>query len=420
MTKFLPHNILKGLNKNTMLVKLAWKNIWRNRRRSFITISAIGFAVLFASMMRSVNQGVEEQMVKTSVDTRLGYIQVHSKGFWEEKTIDNGMFTKDLPIDEIKALSNVASVSPSLETGMIVNFGNNSRGTFLAGFDLNAAPPKSIKLALTKGNLPSIGKNEVLIGIELADYLEATVGDTLIYLGVGYHGATAAGLYVISGLLDFHMPELNRLSSYVGLSNLQDLMQAPGILTSLNINLEKPKKLLDTQASIASKLNKDYEVMNWKELMPDLEQLIQTSVAKGYIMNFILYLIISFVMFGTVLMATQERKYEMGVLQAIGMKRRKAMVLVVIENLIISIIGVIAGAIAAYPIMYYFHNNPLEITGDQAKSIQEMGIEPIIPFSMDPIILVNHGLVVLTIATILVIYPIMVIRKLNPVEAMKL
>lgn len=403
-----------------MLVKLAWKNIWRNRRRTFITVSAIGFAVLFAVLMRSVNQGVEEQMVKTSVENRLGYIQVHARGYWEDKTIDNAMFIDDLPLDKIRNLPNVETVSPSLETGMIVNYGNNSRGTFISGLDLTKQIPKNITGALKEGRLPAIEKNEVLVGIELADYLEATIGDTLVYLGVGYHGASAAALYVISGLLDFNMPELNRLSCYVGLSNLQDLLQAPGIITSLNINLIKPKRLLDAQLSIVKELNTNYEVMNWKELMPDLEQLIQTSIAKGYIMNFILYLIISFVMFGTVLMATQERKYEMGVLQAIGMKRRKAMILVVIENVIISTIGVIVGAIAAYPIMFYFHNNPLEIKGEQAKAIQDMGIDPIIPFSTDPIILVNHGLVVLVIATLLIIYPIMVIRKLNPVDAMKL
>jgi ABC-type antimicrobial peptide transport system permease subunit len=160
--------------------------------------------------------------------------------------------------------------------------------------------------------------------------------------------------------------------------------------------------------------------MNWKVLSPDLDELIQTSFAKGYVMNFFLYLIISFVMFGTILMATQERKYEMGVLQAIGMKRKKAMILVAIENIIINIMGVLIGALGAFPIMYYFNRNPLVIPGDQAKAIQDMGIDPIIPFSTDPIILVNHGLIVLFISICLIIYPVLVIRKLNPVEAMKL
>ncbi|MDX1349175.1 MAG: FtsX-like permease family protein [Putridiphycobacter sp.] len=403
-----------------MLLKLAWKNIWRNRRRTLITISAIGFAVLFAVMMRSVNQGVEEQMVKTSVENRLGYIQIHTQGYWEEKAIDNAMFADDIPMQKIENLHNVASIAPALEVGMIVSFKNNSRGTFMSGIDLNAEPPQLVKNALIAGNFPDINKNEVLLGIELADFIDAEIGDTLVYLGVGYHGASAAGLYVVSGLLDFHMPELNRLSSYVGLSNLQELMQAPGILTSININLNQPKKLLETQTAIQKEMTNEYEVMTWKELLPDLEQLIQTSIAKGYIMNIILYLIISFVMFGTVLMATQERKYEMGVLQAIGMKRRKAMALVVIENVIISIFGVIVGALGAFPIMYYFHTNPLEITGEQAAQIQEMGIDPVIPFSIDPMILVNHGLVVLFISILLILYPIMIIRKLKPVEAMKL
>ena len=403
------------------MLKLAWKNIWRNRKRTNITISAIAFAVLFAVAMRSMQQGMEEQMVKTSVENSLGYIQIHTEGYWDDKLLENGMFSEDLPVAQIEDLKNVSKVELKLETGMIANFGNLSRGSMMMSYDLEKDPPKQIIKSLTEGKLPQIGKNEVLLGIELADYLDAKIGDTLVYLGSGYQGSTAAGLYVISGLLDFHVPALNRTTSYMGLISLQELVGAPSLITAAVITgVNKPKKLYETQKNTKVLLGENYEVMNWEELAPDLKQLIQTSASKGYIMNFILYMIIAFVMFGTVLMATQERKYEMGVLLAIGMKRRKTMLLVTLENVFISIVGVLVGVLISSPIAYYFHYNPIEITGDAAESIKEMGIDPIIPFSVDPIIAVNHGLIVLVISLILIIYPIMVIRKLKPVEAMKL
>jgi len=403
-----------------MILKLAWKNIWRNKRRTFITLSAIAFAVLFAVMMRSMQEGLEEQMVKTSVENSLGYIQVHTKGYWDDRLLENGMTVSDLPIQSIKDLDNVTIVDSKLETGMITNFGTQSRGTYVLSYDIEKNLPKQVSKKLVDGKLPQNGKKEVILGIDLADYLDAKIGDTLVFLGSGYQGATAVGLYVISGLLDFHIPELNRSTTYMSLSSLQELLGAEDLVTSLMIELEKPSKLNETATNIKSVVGSDYEVMTWEELTPDLKQLIQASSAKGYIMNFILYMIISFVMFGTVLMATQERKYEMGVLQAIGMKKRSSMLLVCIENIIISIMGVILGVVAASPIAYYFYNHPLELQGDSAKAMLEMGVDPIIPFSINPMIAVNHGLIVLVISLVLVIYPLLVIKNLNPVSAMKL
>jgi len=403
-----------------MILKLAWKNIWRNKRRTFITLSAISFAVLFAVMMRSIQQGMEEQMVKTSIENNLGYIQIHTKGYWDDKLLENGMNVPDLPIQQIEKLDNITIVDPKLETGMITSFGYQSRGTYILSYDVDKDSPKQVRKKLIEGKLPRDGKKEVVLGIDLADYLDASIGDTLVFLGSGYQGSTAAGLYVISGLLDFHIPELNRSTTYMSLSSLQELLGAEGLVTSLMIELNKPSKLEETADRIKSVVGSDYEVMTWEELTPDLKQMIQASGAKGYIMNFILYMIISFVMFGTVLMATQERKYEMGVLQAIGMRRRSSMFLVCIENIIISIMGVIVGVVAASPIAYYFNHHPLELQGDSAKAMLEIGIDPIIPFSIDPMIAANHGLIVLVISLVLVIYPLLVIKNLNPVSAMKL
>ena len=112
-----------------MILKLAWKNIWRNRRRTYITISAIAFAVLFAVAMRSMQQGMEEQMVKTAVENNLGYIQVHSDGYWDDKLLENGMFSDDISISKVEAVKNVAKVDEKLEMGMICNFRQQSRGS---------------------------------------------------------------------------------------------------------------------------------------------------------------------------------------------------------------------------------------------------------------------------------------------------
>lgn len=403
-----------------MIFKLAWKNIWRNKRRTFITISAITFAVLFAVLMRSMQQGMEEQMVESIVKNNMGYIQIHTKGFWDEQTLDNGFYDTDIDVDKILELDEVISIDKKLETGTLSSSGNVSRGTFVMSYDQEKELPTKITNNITNGRFPEPGKNEILMGEELAEYLDLTVGDTVIFLGQGFQGATAAGLYVLSGTIDMHVPELNRIIAYMPMADMQYFLSAPGLLTALLVDVEHPAKLNKTVKNIQAIVGDDYEVMAWQEMNSELEQLLQTSSAKGWIMNFILYMIITFVMFGTILMATQERKYELGVLLAIGMRRSKSMAMVVIENIIINMIGVVVGIACVAPISYYFNINPIVIKGEQAELIEEMGFEAVIPFSVDPTIALNHASIVLIISIILLLYPIMSIRRLKPIDAMKL
>ena len=403
-----------------MILKLAWKNIWRNRRRTFITISAIGFAVMSAVMMRSVNAGMEEQMVESIVKNNMGYVQIHLDGFWDEQSLDNGFYSDEIDVDKIAALENVKAVDKKLEAGTLSSVGNFTRGTFIMSYDQTQAIPEKITRNITEGTFPETGANEILLGEELADYLDAEIGDTIIFFGQGYHGSTAAGLYTLSGKIDMHMPELNRIIAYMCMDDLQEYLSAPELVTALVIDIEDPSNLKRTVKDIKKIVGPDYEVMPWQEMNPELEQLMTTSQSKGWIMNFILYMIITFVMFGTILMATQERKFELGVLLAIGMRKSKSMLMVVYENIFISALGVIVGVLLASPVAYYFHYNPVVLKGEQAEMMEDYGFEPIMPFSIDPMIAVNHASIVLIISIILILYPLLVIRKMKPIEAMKL
>lgn len=403
-----------------MVFKLAWKNIWRNKRRTIITISAIAFAVFFAVMMRSMQQGMEEQMVKSIVQNNLGYIQIHAKGFWDEQTLDNGFYLDDIPMEELLKIEEIIAIDKKLETGAISSSGHFSRGTFVMSYDQSKEIPKKITNNITEGHFPETGKNEVLLGEDLAEYINVKIGDTIVFIGQGYQGATAAGLYTLAGTIDMHMPELNKIIAYMTMEDMQDYNSATGLLTALLIDIKHPTKVNQVKTEIENILSDKYEVMTWSEMNPELEQLLATSAAKGWIMNFILYMIITFVMFGTILMATQERRYELGVLLAIGMKKRKSMVMVVIENIITNMIGVVIGVLIVAPISYYFNSNPIIIQGEQAELMEKMGFEAVIPFSIDPAIAINHASIVFVISVLLLIYPILSIKRLKPVEAMKL
>ena len=174
---------------------------------------------------------------------------------------------------------------------------------------------------------------------------------------------------------------------------------------------ELQRMLAEGSMSLMNQLN--------PEMMPEIETIIQADSAGGLIMIFILYMIITFGIFGTVLMMTQERKYEFGVVISIGMKKTKLMVAMVYETIFLSAIGILLGIALSRPIVLYFYNNPLEFPSDQVEMMENQGFEAVVPFMSSYDIPITHGLIIFFISLIICFYPILTIYKLNPIKAMK-
>ena len=162
-----------------------------------------------------------------------------------------------------------------------------------------------------------------------------------------------------------------------------------------------------------------YEVMDYKEMMPDLVQAKEVDTAGAQIILAVLYLIIGFGIYGTILMMLKEREYEFGILKAVGMRTGKLNLMVWLETIFLGIIGCLAGIIFSFPIVYYFYRNPIELGGQMAEAYEKFGVQPLLPASIDPKIFLTQGLVIFFMITILSIYPMFKVARLKPVQAMR-
>lgn len=402
-----------------MLLKLAWRNIWRNKRRSIITIASILFAVFFAVIARSFQLGTYDVMVSGMVESSTGYIQLHKKGYWDDQTIENSMEMMPDKIEEIRKISGVELVAPRIEGFALSAYKDMTKAVRVNGIE----PEKEENLTHLKDKLIA-GEynydNKILITEGLSSYYELQIGDTIYLLGQGYHATTAAGKYVVGGVLKFGNPLINDAGVYLDLQEAQKFFTAPDLITGYVIDIDNPESMEEIQKQVVSKIDTAaIEVLNWKEMLPELIQAIEMDSAGGVLMIFILYMVVSFGIFGTILMMTAERKKEFGVMISIGMKRWKLSIVAVVEIIMLAILGVIAGLIVATPLAYYFNVNPIEYTGQTAEAIKEYGMEPIVPTSIDPSIAYTHGVLILVIAVILALYPVMSIKKLKTVDAMR-
>lgn len=404
----------------TWMFKLAWKNLWRNKTRTVITMSAILFAVLLAVVASSLKEGVFDNLVKNMVSFYSGYVQVHQKGYWKEQILDNSFEYRKSVLQTIANESNVSAVAPRIESFALASSAESTKGCMVVGTDpLQENRLTQLQNKLIHGSYFKATEQTVLIAEGLAAQLKINIQDTLVLIGQGYHGATAAGKFRVAGILRFGSPALNDRILFLPLAAAQELYAAEGMITSLALQLKNAGNLAHTQASLQQKLGNSYEVMSWGEMMPDIQQHIETDTNNMQYVQGVLYLLISFGIFGTLLMMMVERKREMGMMVAIGMKKTTLMLVMVIESVLTVVTGCILGLLISIPVVHYFRKFPIRIGGDTAKAYERFGFEAIFPTAVDSRIFINQGVIVLLIGLVLALYPVYKIIRLKAVQALK-
>jgi ABC-type lipoprotein release transport system permease subunit len=402
------------------ILALAWKNLWRNRSRTLITMAAIFFAVILSTIAESLKQGVFENLVRNVVSFYTGYIQVHKAGYQAEQILDNSFPQNTATEIKFQSLKNVTAFTPRLESFALSSSEELTKGCMIVGISPgNENEITALKSKILKGSYIDKNDRSVLLAQGLAARLKLTVNDTIVLIGQGYHGATAAGKYPVKGILQFGSPQLSDKILYMPLPLAQEFFGAEGMITSYILSVKNEKRLDATAAALRKSIDDNYEVMTWEELLPDIKQHIATDSNNMKVVQGVLYLLISFGIFSTLLMMMLERKFEMGMLMAIGMKKSKLILLFIYESVLTVFVGCIAGIITSIPIVFYLHNHPLRIGGDTAKAYERFGFEAIFPTSINSSIFIYQAMVVLVIGLGLSIYPIIKVMRLQPVAAMK-
>lgn len=404
-----------------MYLVLAWRNIWRNKRRSIITIASITFAVFIACVMRSMQLGSYERMISNAAQFFTGYVQVHKNGYWNDKMLDNSFVNSAELTNTIASTQGVEVAVPRLESFALASYGTKTKGSLVMGIDPEKEDALTkVKSKVVAGEYLQNGDKAVMIAEGLAEYLKLGVGDTIVLIGQGYHGANAAAVYPIKGIMKFPVPLQNNQTVYMPLKEAQWFYAAENRLTSIALVVDKAKHVDQIVADISSKVDTNkLEVMGWRDLMPDLVQGIEVDNISGKVMLWILYAVIGFGMFGTFLMMTAERMYEFGVMMSVGMRRVIMQFTVILEMGVMAAMGVMAGIVISLPILTYYYHNPIYFSGASAEAIETFGMEPAYFFSLEPSLFYNQAWVIFFMAVILAFYPLYVIHKLKPVEAMR-
>jgi len=402
------------------IIKLAWRNIWRNKRRTLITASSLMIAVIFGISMRSMQLGTYDRMIDSAVRQYSGFIQVQDTSYWKEKTIDDLMHDSLALRTSIEKLEGVVNVLPRLESFALISSGNRSKGAMLQGI-VPELDDKMTQIShkVVKGRFLTKDDDGILVSQRLAAYLNINVNDTIVLISQGYHGVTAADVFPVRGIVKIPNPKLDKSLLIASLKKTQEFYGAEHMLTSMVVNIEDKNKIHEVLPEVKKIIgNQNLIALSWTDMNKELKQQIDADSGSGQLMLGILYIVVFFGILGTIIMMTAERQKEFGVMVALGMQKWYLSLIVFVETLFLGLVGVLMGAIISLGIVGYFYDSPIVVGGEMGDIYEQFGIEPVLAFSNDVTIFLNQFLIVFILLLIAVIYPMVKIFTFKIINAL--
>lgn len=411
-----------------MDVKMAWRNIWRNPRRTVLTVSAIAFASTLLVFMLSFQFGSYYTMINASVKINTGHLQVQAAGYRDRQDIRLAVLD---PIGVGRVLDTIPEIEAytfRAKAFSLVSSGKRTCGALVVGIDpVREVRVSTIKDLIRKGSFPSTNDLNTetlpgLVGSLLADNLQVGTGDELTILGQGRDGSVAAAVIRVTGIYSSGIDAFDRSSIHIPLGLFQEVFTMRGAVhevvavgTSLR-DIKKIQKAVSKKIAAQAK-RQALVVLDWEELMPGLRQAIQMDLVSGIIFYLILIIVVAFSILNTFLMAIFERTREFGVMMAIGTSPGRLTKLLLIESLSITVVGIALGTIIGCLFTWYFQIHGIDIAGS-SEILKHYGISGRMHPRLSPLSIVSGPTAVLLITFLAALYPALKVRSLRPVEAL--
>jgi ABC-type lipoprotein release transport system permease subunit len=413
---------IAGLTYRVAEIKLAWRNMWRNWRRTTIAVIAIVLGLVLLLFMDGLIAGSDQAIFGNAVRLYGGNIQIHAVGFRDKATrlpllpLENA----DAVVQTARAQPEVVFASKRINTGGMISSRDSTYAVSITAVEPAFEAPHSIQAEnITEGRylLPDDG-DALVIGRGLAEALGVELGDRVTLLGKGLHEAMRQRTVTIVGIYDLGMRDAEKVSVFITLGEAQSLYNLSGQSTEVTLGLQEVGQEKQVVAAL-QRAFPNLEVDSWETLRPELRQTMDTKAAVSSFFAFIVILIAAIGILNLMLMAVFERTREMGILAAVGMKGRQIMTLFLWEGTLIGVVGAVVGcALGTLALVVLNQLGGLDFSSassmGEATALMGNHIYPAISAANT----FNRGLAVAIIAALAALYPAWQASHQEPAQAL--
>ncbi len=404
-----------------MLVQVGWRNLARNRRRTWLTSGGIAFAILLVVFFQAMQLGSYDTMMENATSLLTGHIQIESAEHLDRERFEDTIGDATALQRAIAATAGVVSVAPRVQAFALASAGERSFGTQILGVDI-AAERKTVRFLkmITLGREIEAA-DEGIIGAVLARNLGVGVGDDIVLLGAGKEGGIAAMVVKLVGIFESGIVDLDRGMIWAPIATVQNAFDLGDEVHTFVIRTED----LSSSADVVSRLTRRFEsdpqitVRHWDAVMPEVKQAIEIDKLGGEIFYYIIEVLVVFSVINSFIMTVFERTREFGMLLAVGMRPWSIVAMVQWEAFFIWLVGASVGVGLAALLILWLSNVGIYL----GESLEEIASSLYMPTRLYPAFsieaMLSAPLVMLVGAQLAALLPSLRIRHMRPVEALR-
>lgn len=401
-----------------MVLKMAWRNLWRSRRRTLVTVGAMTLALTILILYTSLVEGYLRDLERNILELELGDIQIHAPGYLDRPSLYN---TVEDPVSLIGKLEDHGyRASARLLGGGLVAAGDSAAGASLRGIDVrqNAQVSRIGKHVADGGWLDPSDPGGVVLGRRLARTLNVHIGDELVLLSQAADGSIANDLFRIRGILEGISDATDRGGVFMTAGSFRAFF---GLSRGAHEVIVRRPQVQDLEAAVQAikELAPGTDVKTWRDLMPTLASLMDSTRSVIQVVFFVVYVVIAILILNAMLMAVFERIRELGILKALGVSPERVLTLIMTESGLQTALATVIGILLSIPGLWYLTEVGIDTGKLGGVSVLGIAFSPmwyavVTPWSyLAPVSL----LVVMVLAA--VCYPALKAARISPVEAMR-
>ncbi len=415
---------------NGRLLRLAWRNLWRNPRRTLIAMSAIGLGYAMLLFVACLMAGLRQQMIESGTDLLVSDAEVHAPDYYPDRPIKKtlgGRSGTDVSalLAAVDADTRVLAASPRVYGYGLVSAAQRSAGVQLVGVDpdlerkITVLQARMVKGSYLSGRTPK----GVMIGDKLAIAIGAKVGSEIVLLAPAADGSTGNDLFTVAGLFHTGLDAMDQSLVVMPIGALQDLLRLePGRIHEIGVKLYDSAAATTTAKALQTRLSRiiPVRVEPWPKLIPELANYVQFNRSVTVILFFIFFVLAAIGIVNTMLMAVIERTHEFGMLMAVGMRPVQMVGLIVAEAASLAGASLVLGGALGFPLLWYLQAHGLYLGGQRgAVSLGGIVVGPLWYGRQDFTAYSQAALGLAITALAAALYPALRAARFRPAEALR-